>query len=126
MNADGYRSPRAAPPRDRLLDFGEVVRGEVQVHRGQRLVQPLADASADFRRLWAEHEVAVRRVDRKTVLHPRVGRLVMDCETLVSPDQGQQLLVLTPGDAETRERLELLWVLGTEEFPTEATDTSER
>ncbi|MCI2417858.1 hypothetical protein MOQ72_10525 [Saccharopolyspora sp. K220] len=50
---------------------------------------------ADFRRLWAEHEVAVRRADRKTVLHPRVGRLVMDCETLVTPDQGQQLVVLT-------------------------------
>ena len=46
-------------------------------------------------------------------LHPRVGRLVMDCETLVTPDQGQQLLVLTPADAEARERLDLLRVLGT-------------
>ena len=82
------------------------------------LVDRLRAASADFRRLWAEHEVAVRRADRKTMLHPRVGRLLMDCETLVTPDQGQQLLVLTPADAETRERLELLRVLGTEEFPT--------
>jgi transcriptional regulator with XRE-family HTH domain len=81
------------------------------------LVARLRAASADFRRLWAEHEVAVRRADRKTFLHPRVGRLHMDCETLVTPDQGQQLLVLTPADAETRERLELLRVLGTEEFP---------
>jgi hypothetical protein len=87
------------------------------------LVDRLQAASADFRRLWAEHEVAVRRADRKTVLHPRVGRLLMDCETLVTPDQGQQLLVLTPADAETRERLELLRVLGIEEFPTGATGT---
>jgi transcriptional regulator with XRE-family HTH domain len=81
------------------------------------LVERLQAASADFRRLWAEHEVAVRRADRKTFVHPRVGRLRMDCETLVTPDQGQQLLVLTPADAETRERLELLRVLGIEEFP---------
>ena len=46
--------------------------------------------------------------------------MLMDCETLVTPDQGQQLLVLTPADAETRERLELLRVLGVEEFPADA------
>ncbi|AXK34765.1 XRE family transcriptional regulator [Streptomyces armeniacus] len=81
------------------------------------LVERLQAASAEFSRLWAAHEVAVRRADRKTLLHPRVGRLLMDCETLVTPDQRQQLLVLTPADAETRERLELLRVLGVEEFP---------
>jgi transcriptional regulator with XRE-family HTH domain len=90
------------------------------------LIERLQAASADFRRLWAEHEVAVRRTDRKTMLHPRVGRLLMDCETLVTPDQRQQLLVLTPADAETRERLELLRVLGIEEFPNGATDTPAR
>jgi hypothetical protein len=90
------------------------------------LVDRLQAASADFRRLWAEHEVAVRRADRKTLLHPRVGRLLMDCETLVTPDQGQQLLVLTPADAEARERLELLRVIGIEEFPTGATGPTAR
>ena len=85
------------------------------------LVDRLRAASAEFRRLWAGHEVAVRRADRKTMLHPRVGRLTMDCETLVTPDQRQQLLVLTPADAEARERLELLRVLGVEEFPTGTT-----
>ncbi|MFJ8467355.1 helix-turn-helix domain-containing protein [Streptomyces swartbergensis] len=90
------------------------------------LVDRLHATSADFRRLWAEHEVAVRRADRKTFLHPRVGRLVMDCETLVTPDQGQQLLVLTAADAEARERLELLRVIGVEEFPTGATGPTTR
>ncbi|MEU6795810.1 helix-turn-helix transcriptional regulator [Nonomuraea wenchangensis] len=83
-----------------------------------RLVERLLAASADFRRLWAEHEVAVRRTDRKSMEHRRVGRLVMDCTTLVTPDQGQQLLVFTPANDEARERLELLRVLGTEDFPT--------
>jgi transcriptional regulator with XRE-family HTH domain len=80
------------------------------------LVERLRAASADFRRLWAEHEVAVRRAERKTLVHPRVGPMLMNCETLVTPDLGQQLLVLSPADAEARERLDLLLVLGTEEF----------
>lgn len=90
------------------------------------LVERLRAASADFRRLWAGHEVAVRRADRKVIVHPRVGRLLMDCETLVTPDLGQQLLVLTPADTASRERLELLRVLGTEEFPAGAADTNNR
>ncbi|WP_344278998.1 helix-turn-helix transcriptional regulator [Actinomadura napierensis] len=81
------------------------------------LVDRLRAASAEFRGLWAEHEVAVRRADRKKLLHPRVGPLLLNCETLVTPDQRQQLLVLSPADAETRERLDLLRVLGIEEFP---------
>jgi transcriptional regulator with XRE-family HTH domain len=80
------------------------------------LVDRLTAASDDFRRRWTEHEVAVRRSDRKTLLHPRVGRLVMNCETLVTPDLGQMLLVLTPADDEARERLELLRVIGIQEF----------
>jgi transcriptional regulator with XRE-family HTH domain len=82
-----------------------------------RLVDRLRSESDDFRRLWAEHEVAVRRFDRKTFLHPSVGLLLMDCETLMTPDQGQFLLVLTAANDETRERLELLRVLGLEDFP---------
>jgi hypothetical protein len=81
------------------------------------LIERLRGASDEFRRLWADHEVAVRRADRKTLVHPRVGQLVMDCETLLTPDLGQLLLVLSPADDETRERLELLRVLGVEEFP---------
>ncbi|MFG1610990.1 helix-turn-helix transcriptional regulator [Actinoplanes sp. NPDC049265] len=81
------------------------------------LIDRLKAASDEFRRRWDEHEVGVRRADRKTLVHPRVGPLLMDCETLMTPDQGQQLLVLTPADAGSRERLALLLVLGTEEFP---------
>jgi transcriptional regulator with XRE-family HTH domain len=80
------------------------------------LVSRLREASPDFRRLWTDHEVAVRRADQKTLVHPRVGPIRLDCETLVTPDLGQELLVLTPADDEARERLDLLRVLGTEEF----------
>jgi transcriptional regulator with XRE-family HTH domain len=80
------------------------------------LITRLEAASPEFRRLWAEHEVGIRRADRKTLVHPRVGPIVLDCETLVTPDLGQELLVLTAADAESRERLDLLRVLGTEHF----------
>ncbi|MFG2350268.1 helix-turn-helix transcriptional regulator [Streptomyces phaeochromogenes] len=120
---------RAVTPPEEQERHGRQLVADLRAAAGRRsgdstvagLVDQLQAASADFRRLWAEHEVAVRRSDRKTLLHPRVGRLLMDCETLVTPDQGQQLLVLTPADAETRERLELLRVIGIEEFPTGAT-----
>ncbi|WP_405801309.1 helix-turn-helix transcriptional regulator [Streptomyces sp. NBC_01506] len=117
-----------APPEDRQEQTRRLV-ADLRATVGRRsgdptvtgLVDRLRAASDEFRGLWADHEVAVRRADRKTLLHPRVGRLVMDCETLVTPDQGQRLLVLTPSDTETRERLELLRVLGVQEFPTAAT-----
>jgi transcriptional regulator with XRE-family HTH domain len=81
------------------------------------LIDRLLAASADFRTRWAEHEVAVRRADRKTFAHPRVGAITMDCETLLTPDLGQQLVVLTPATTADREKLELIRVLGVEEFP---------
>jgi transcriptional regulator with XRE-family HTH domain len=90
------------------------------------LIERLQAASADFRRRWARHEVAVRRADRKTFVHPRVGPVRVDCETLVTPDQRQQLLVLTPADSDARERLELLRVLGIEEFPAETAEAPVR
>ncbi|WP_433082505.1 helix-turn-helix transcriptional regulator [Dactylosporangium sp. CA-052675] len=80
------------------------------------LVERLRSESEHFRALWEEHAVAVRRADRKTLVNPRVGPITLDCETLVTPDLGQQLLVLTPANADARERLELLRVLGTETF----------
>ncbi|MBM2615844.1 helix-turn-helix domain-containing protein [Actinoplanes sp. LDG1-06] len=84
-----------------------------------RLIARLTDESDEFRRLWAEHEVGVRRADRKTIIHPAVGPVVMNCETLMTPDQRQFLLVLTPADAESRERYELLRVVGLQEFASE-------
>ncbi|GAA1316990.1 helix-turn-helix domain-containing protein [Pseudonocardia xinjiangensis] len=122
------RAARAVGPPEEQEHHARSLVADLRAAAGRRsgdaeaagLVDRLLAASADFRRLWAEHEVAVRRADRKTFLHPRMGPLLMDCETLVTPDQGQQLLVLTPADAEARERLELLCVLGTEEFPTGA------
>jgi transcriptional regulator with XRE-family HTH domain len=85
--------------------------------RAAALVAELRAASALFVRLWAEHEVAVRRSDVKRFLHPVVGELVLDCEVLLSAEHDQRLIVYTarPGSA-SYERLQLLRVVGLQDL----------
>ncbi|WP_432745137.1 helix-turn-helix transcriptional regulator [Streptomyces sp. JH002] len=81
------------------------------------LVRALGAASEEFAALWERHEVAQRFEDHKTLLHPEVGPIELDCQALFTEDQSQTLLVLTapprsPGD----EKLQLLAVLGLDRF----------
>ncbi|MER5944868.1 helix-turn-helix transcriptional regulator [Streptomyces sp. NPDC001904] len=62
-----------------------------------RLVGELSLASADFRRLWADHQVKRKTTGAKLMAHPVVGELVMPYETLtVSGEPDQALVVYTP------------------------------
>ncbi|GIF45920.1 helix-turn-helix protein [Asanoa ferruginea] len=86
------------------------------------LVARLRAASPEFSALWEQHEVGPRRADRKVIIHPKVGRIEVDCETLMTPDQGQFLLVFTPAaGTDAAEKLALLSVLGLEDFPSRTT-----
>ena len=77
----------------------------------------LVRTSPEFTALWSQHEVAVRRADRKCILHPVVGAVDVDCETLLVADEGQALILLTarPGTP-AQERLELLRVIGQQDL----------
>ncbi|WP_428954778.1 helix-turn-helix transcriptional regulator [Streptomyces sp. cg35] len=81
------------------------------------LVAELRGTSAEFERLWASHEVAVRRASTKRFLHPVVGLLDLDCEVLLSSGHDQQLVVHSarPG-TQTYERLALLRVIGLQDL----------
>ncbi|MET7394031.1 helix-turn-helix transcriptional regulator [Dactylosporangium sp. NPDC005572] len=81
------------------------------------LADGLRHASGEFRALWERHEVGLRWSDTKRFVHPQVGRLDLYCQLLLEPDQGQSLLIFTatPG-TESREKLVLLTVLGTDRF----------
>jgi transcriptional regulator with XRE-family HTH domain len=81
------------------------------------LVHGLLTASPEFAALWQRHDVAVMRSKRKTVVHPVVGPIEFDCETLLNDTGDQRLLLYTtrPG-SESRERLALLRVVGHESF----------
>ncbi len=91
--------------------------GEAAVRRGPDsraadLVDALLRESDEFRALWELHEVGLRPAAGKSFLHPDVGRLDLDCQTLLDPDQSHLLLVYTasPG-SESYQKLELLSVI---------------
>jgi transcriptional regulator with XRE-family HTH domain len=83
------------------------------------LVERLTAASDEFTTLWTEHEVAVRRADRKRIIHPEVGVLDLLCEVLVGAHGDQFLVVLfaRPG-TDARDKLDLLRVIGTQDLTT--------
>jgi len=61
--------------------------------------------------------VGRRFSDHKVLLHPEVGSLELDCQALFTEDQCQALLVLTATpNTEAEEKLQLLTVLGTQQF----------
>lgn len=77
----------------------------------RELVENLLEHSPEFAELWARHEVAARRMQRKTFL-TRVGPITLDCEVLATTD-GQQLVVLTPPSGSSAlQDLRLLAVVG--------------
>jgi hypothetical protein len=89
--------------------------------RAGELVRALRKASAEFAELWERHEVAKRFEDHKTLIHPQLGAIEVDCQVLFTEDQSQALLVLTaPPRTEGYEKLQLLAVLGHERFPADA------
>ena len=81
------------------------------------LLASLLETGEEFRALWAAHEVPSGESIRKRLVHPRVGTIEIDCQTLVAETEGQLLLVYTatPG-TEDAEKLRLIGVLGTQEF----------
>lgn len=85
--------------------------------RSAQLVRVLLAESDEFRQLWRRHEVARRFEDHKTLVHPEVGRIEVDCQALLTPDLAQALLVLTPAPgSEAEEKIRLLAVLGSQDF----------
>ena len=86
--------------------------------RAGELAAALSATSPEFARLWSRQEVARRFEDHKTLVHPQLGPIEVDCQVLFTEDQSQTLLVLTAAPrSESFEKLQLLAVLGTEHFP---------
>ncbi|WP_437037300.1 helix-turn-helix transcriptional regulator [Streptomyces sp. enrichment culture] len=80
------------------------------------MIRTLLGVSPEFAALWAEHEVALRRDDRKRLLHPVIGLIEVNCLNLFSEDGRQRLLWFTPAvGTESAGLLELLSVVGTQE-----------
>jgi hypothetical protein len=76
-----------------------------------RLAELIHDLSAGNRRfaeLWATGTVAAHREDHKTIEHPSVGPVAVDCDVLTDGDSELKIVIMTttPGSAdETKLRL---------------------
>ncbi|MBW8793400.1 MAG: helix-turn-helix domain-containing protein [Streptomyces sp.] len=82
-----------------------------------KMVAVLRRRSQEFATLWDTHDVAVRRMDRKKIIHPMLGVIELDCYNLLSEDGRQRLLWFTaPPGSPGAEQLELLSVIGTQEL----------
>ena len=77
------------------------------------LIEELLEGSEEFAALWAQHDVAVRRQDRKRIIHPVIGTIEVNCLNLVSEDGRQRLLWFTPAlGTDSAGLLDLLAVVG--------------
>lgn len=77
------------------------------------MIDALLRRSPEFTEVWAEHDVAFRRADRKRIVHPGLGLLDVDCLSLFSEDGRQRLLWFTPAlGTDSADLLGLLAVLG--------------
>ena len=83
----------------------------------RRLVADLREASPRFARLWDSREVGTHERDRKTVHHPELGPITVDCDVLSVPAVDLRVVAFTaaPGSADA-DKLRLLAVLGTQDL----------
>ncbi|MDN3356133.1 helix-turn-helix transcriptional regulator [Actinomadura sp. DC4] len=83
--------------------------------RLRRLVAELRAGSDRFAGLWDSGAVGRHEAARKTVDHPQVGVLTLDCDVLSVEGSDLRIMVYTaePGTRDA-ERLELLGVVGTQ------------
>ncbi|WP_129297783.1 helix-turn-helix transcriptional regulator [Streptomyces lydicus] len=85
--------------------------------RLQRLIADLRAGSERFGELWATGAVGRHDPSRKTIDHPQVGPVSLDCDVLTVAGSDLRIMVYTaePG-TEDAERLALLTVLGNQDL----------
>jgi transcriptional regulator with XRE-family HTH domain len=82
-----------------------------------RLVSELRSRSPRFEQLWTARRSGQWRSATKTIEHPDLGALRLDCDTLLVPDTDQAVVVYSAAaDSREASALELLRVSGTQQF----------
>jgi transcriptional regulator with XRE-family HTH domain len=77
------------------------------------LVTDLRRASSRFAELWDSRAVGAHAADRKTIVHPEVGSIEVDCDVFTAAGSDLKVIAYTvePG-SEAAEKLALLRVVG--------------
>jgi len=113
-------------------DFGRLAVGQLRnaaarypEDPGTRtLIATLRRRSPEFAQLWDGHHVETGFHHEKTMQHPVVGELRLNCDTLVVPMRDQYLTCLTAQhDGRSAEALRLLSVVGTQDMTVHTDDT---
>ncbi|HEY4096474.1 MAG TPA: helix-turn-helix transcriptional regulator [Baekduia sp.] len=81
------------------------------------LIADLRAASPRFAELWEQRPVAARVASRKTVVHPEVGPMTLDCDVLLVRNSDLRVVVYTavPGSPDAG-KLALLGAVGLQSF----------
>lgn len=112
---------RHTPEERRAFEIGAVAELRATASRYpadpqlRRLIEELRAGSARFTELWDAGVVGRLEASRKTIEHPQVGLLTLDCDLLRVEGNDLHILVYSaePG-TEDAAKLELLSVLGTQ------------
>ena len=81
--------------------------------RLRQLVDELLAASPRFARLWAERTVSTAGAGRKTISHPEVGPITLDCDVLTVAGCDLRLVVYTAEpSSRDAEQLRLVRIIG--------------
>ncbi|GAA4633895.1 helix-turn-helix transcriptional regulator [Actinoallomurus vinaceus] len=66
------------------------------------LIRVLSASNQRFAELWAAGTVAAHREDHKTIEHPSVGPVIVDCDVLTDGDSELKIVIMTavPGSAD--------------------------
>ncbi|WP_461028941.1 helix-turn-helix transcriptional regulator [Streptomyces sparsus] len=79
------------------------------------LINELRGASGRFEQLWDSHTVGFHTTDSKTVHHPDLGPVTVDCDTLTVPGNDLRIAVCSPpSGSATADQFALLNSIGTQ------------
>ncbi|MFD5544999.1 transcriptional regulator, partial [Streptomyces sp. NPDC127079] len=69
-----------------------------------RLLRELRAGSEEFREIWVTHPVHAPGHRTKTLDHPELGPLRLNCDVLLVPEDDQEVVLVTavPGSASAR------------------------
>ncbi|WP_069161081.1 helix-turn-helix transcriptional regulator [Nocardia altamirensis] len=85
----------------------------------ERLITELRSHSPAFARLWEERPSTPWRNATKTISHPDLGDLTLECDTLLVPDTDQAVVVYSAApNTPAATALDLLRITGTQQFST--------
>jgi transcriptional regulator with XRE-family HTH domain len=81
----------------------------------RRLVTDLRAASPRFAELWDARAVGTHEMDHKTIHHPEIGPLTLDCDVLTAVGSDLRIVAYTaPPGSDAADKLRLLAVIGTQ------------